>query len=102
VARAAQDAPQTLERRLLQLADAFTCHAEPVAGLAERVRLVAVEAEAQVQDGPQAWVQALERPGEAFAIVTGLGERERRGGRAVAETVEQTGARRARRARWPG
>jgi hypothetical protein len=32
----------------------------PVARLLERVRLLAVEAEAQVQDGPQAWVQALE------------------------------------------
>ena len=78
------------ERCLLQLADAFACDAEPVAGFAERVSLMAVEAEAQVQDGPQAWVQAFERPGETFAIVTGLGERERRGGGAVAETVEQT------------
>src|SRR5207247_11127239 len=37
----------------------------------------------------RSWVQAPERLGEAFAVVTGLCERERRDGRAVAETVEQ-------------
>src|SRR5574341_615903 len=67
----------------------YPYYLQSVARLAERVGLVAVETEAQVQDRPQAWVQALQRAGQAFAVVTGLGERERRGGRAVSETVEQ-------------
>src|SRR3989442_889752 len=82
-ARPAKGPLETRPRRFFQLADAFAWETGRGARLAQRVRLVAVEAEAKMHDGPQTRVQALERDGDALAIVTRLRERERRGGRAV-------------------